>query len=168
MSSFIACSRWSRSSALSRTSAPASVGVTPRWSRNRVARAGGPLELAEREMPEPARGEVRVRVVGRLQSLRGSPILRVETVTVPGTAPLPSSGAAACEHDRPDRPARRTVARGLQPRSGTGPAGVSRRPLGGYRHGACRCHGARHNQPQTHPDARGAHRSGLPCAPWPN
>ena len=52
MSSFIACSRWSRSSALSRTSAPASVGVTPRWSRNRVARAGGPLELAEREMPE--------------------------------------------------------------------------------------------------------------------
>jgi D-arabinose 1-dehydrogenase-like Zn-dependent alcohol dehydrogenase len=27
-----------------------------------VARAGGPLELVEREMPEPARGEVRVRV----------------------------------------------------------------------------------------------------------
>ena len=27
-----------------------------------VARAGGPLELIEREMPEPARGEVRVRV----------------------------------------------------------------------------------------------------------
>jgi D-arabinose 1-dehydrogenase-like Zn-dependent alcohol dehydrogenase len=27
-----------------------------------VARAGGPLELIERDMPEPARGEVRVRV----------------------------------------------------------------------------------------------------------
>ena len=27
-----------------------------------VARAGGPLEFGEREMPEPARGEVRVRV----------------------------------------------------------------------------------------------------------
>jgi len=27
-----------------------------------VARAGGRLELVEREMPEPARGEVRVRV----------------------------------------------------------------------------------------------------------
>ena len=27
-----------------------------------VARAGGPLELAEGEIPEPARGEVRVRV----------------------------------------------------------------------------------------------------------
>ena len=27
-----------------------------------VARAGGPLELVEREMPEPTRGEVRVRV----------------------------------------------------------------------------------------------------------
>src|SRR5215471_11566131 len=27
-----------------------------------VARAGGPLELIEREMPEPARGEVRVRI----------------------------------------------------------------------------------------------------------
>jgi D-arabinose 1-dehydrogenase-like Zn-dependent alcohol dehydrogenase len=27
-----------------------------------VARAGGPLELVEREMPEPSRGEVRVRV----------------------------------------------------------------------------------------------------------
>lgn len=27
-----------------------------------VARAGGPLELIERDMPEPARGEVRVHV----------------------------------------------------------------------------------------------------------
>ena len=27
-----------------------------------VARAGGPLELVERDVPEPARGEVRVRV----------------------------------------------------------------------------------------------------------
>jgi hypothetical protein len=27
-----------------------------------VARAGGPLELVEREVPEPARGEVRVRI----------------------------------------------------------------------------------------------------------
>ena len=27
-----------------------------------VARAGGPLELIEKEMPEPARGEVRVHV----------------------------------------------------------------------------------------------------------
>jgi D-arabinose 1-dehydrogenase-like Zn-dependent alcohol dehydrogenase len=27
-----------------------------------VARAGGPLELVEREMPEPVRGEVRLRV----------------------------------------------------------------------------------------------------------
>jgi len=27
-----------------------------------VARAGGPLELVEREVPEPAQGQVRVRV----------------------------------------------------------------------------------------------------------
>ena len=58
---------------------------------------------------------------------------------------------AARQHDRPDGPARRSAARGLQPRSGAGATRVSRRPRGGRRHGAGRCHGAR----QCEGDRRG-------------
>ena len=34
----------------------------PKMQALQVARAGGPLELVERDIPEPGRGEVRVRI----------------------------------------------------------------------------------------------------------
>ena len=58
-----------------------------------VARAGGRLELIERDMPEPARGEVRVRVEAR-------GVCHSDSLTIEGQCPTFPSPAFLATRSR--------------------------------------------------------------------